>query len=210
MVDILEDGECIQTLAKKLTAGIKRLHTKRASHADVSNDKYTHDVGKQHLAYGQLSSFFDGLEGIVGPPSVSLHEAIEREHCSSADSHDEFTATNYGTKTSSCIEYHFVHFGNDGISVLLKDHRKSQRLLRTDEKDGRGTRQYPAEVSEKLKAGGNANSKARAPLSYTELEPRLMAKNDELVQLGYERMGKEEFLSARLYTGPVSAAHHLV
>ena len=97
-----------------------------------------------------------------------------------------------------------MHFGYEGIDTLTNDHPKSKHLMNYIVKDRRTIYQYPAEAEEMLKKDEKA--KARAPLSYTELEPRLMQKNDELMQLGYEQMGKEEFLSARMYTGPVSAA----
>ena len=205
MAKLLEDGECVRKLADKLIEGIQKL-SRRTSKPDISNEKFFQTDNQ--LAYGELRSFFDGLEGIVGPPSVSLWEAIEREHCASSDSHDDFTAPNYGVRTSSCIEYHFVHFGAEGLEVLKKDHPKAMRLLVASTKDGRNVYAYPAEDPDKLKSGDSdavSAAKPRTPLSYTDIEPKLMGKNDELVQLGSEPMGKEEFLSARMYTGPVRA-----
>ena len=193
---LLEGGGCIPKLAEKLMDGINKL-VRRTSNPDISNPKFRQGT---ELAYGQLSSFFDGLEGIVGPPSVSLQEAIEREHCTSSDSTELFEAQNYGTKTCSCIEYHFVHYGADGVEMVEKNHPKARHLLvEVPSKDGRTLYQYPAEKQTKLTSG----AKPRTSLSYTELEAKLMGKNDELVQLGSQPMGKQEFLSARMYTGPV-------
>jgi hypothetical protein len=76
----------------------------QSQHAPQENDKFL----EHELTYGHMRSFFAGLEGLVGPPSVSLNEAIELEHCGSTDSHESFKAPNYGTETTSCIEYHFV------------------------------------------------------------------------------------------------------
>ena len=199
MQELLEGGDCIPKLAKQLIEGINKL-VRRTSNPDndISNAKFRQGT---ELAYGQLSSFFDGLEGIVGPPSVSLQEAIEREHCASSDSTDVFEAQNYGTKTCSCIEYHFVHYGAAGVKMVENDHPKAKDLLVEGTSNGRTFYQYPAEKQAKLTSG----AKPRTPLSYTELEAKLMGKNDELVQLGYQPMGKQEFLSARLYTGPVRA-----
>ena len=164
-------------------------------------------IQSTELAYGQLSIFAAGLEGIVGPPSVSLQEAIEREHCASSDSNDPFTAPNYGTTTCSCIEFHFVHYGAEGAGMVEKEHPKAKPLLVEATKDGRTIYHYPAENPTNLSSDTNAKSgaKPRVPLSYTELEPKLMVRNDELADLGEKPMGKEEFLSARMYTGPVSA-----
>ena len=86
------------------------------------------------LGYGDLSLYFQGLEGVVGPPSVSLSEAIEREHCAGPDSFDEFEAPNYGTQTMSCIEYHFVMNGEDGIKELERYPTKVKATLYKDDK----------------------------------------------------------------------------
>ena len=102
---------------------------------------------------------------------------------------------------SVCAD-HFVHYGAEGAGVVAKEHPKAKDLLDVVLKDGSTIYHYPAEDPEKLTS--NADAKRRTPLSYTELEPKLMVRNDELVELGFEPMGKEEFLSARMYTGPVS------
>jgi hypothetical protein len=92
---LLNTGGCVKKLAEKLKPALSKLaeHASqaRSGRAHESEDKFVQPSGSA-LAYGQLSSYFDGLEGVVGPPSVSLQEAIEREHCGSVDSHDKWRA----------------------------------------------------------------------------------------------------------------------
>ena len=52
-----------------------------------------------------LSSFYSGLEGVIGPPQPNLFEGMRREHVKAADSDTEFTSDNYGTKTTPRIEW---------------------------------------------------------------------------------------------------------
>ena len=47
------------------------------------------------LKYGDLSTYFGGLEGKIGAPDVKVREAIKKEHTESIDSHDEFTTVRH-------------------------------------------------------------------------------------------------------------------
>ena len=67
--------------------------------------KFEQEASSFVLDYKGLQSFYAGLEGLVGPPQPYLLEGMRREHCKSEDSDIEFTTSNYGTKTSSKIEW---------------------------------------------------------------------------------------------------------
>ena len=60
------------------------------------------------MAFGGLHTLYQGLEGVIGPPSTDLAAGMHREHCRSRDSQEAFEAPNYGTVTTSEIEYYFV------------------------------------------------------------------------------------------------------
>lgn len=79
------------------------------------NTKYI-DAGAHSLAFGSLSMFYSGLTSVVGPPARKLHEAIKREHCGGADADAFFNVSNYGTKTTSRVEWHFVVLAEDGLA----------------------------------------------------------------------------------------------
>eukprot|EP00966_Prymnesium_polylepis_P324387 7380439-Prymnesium_polylepis.1 len=70
------------------------------------------------LALSGSELFYGGLSGLVGKPQPNLAAAIRHEHCSSLDSADFFVAKNYGTKTSSRVEYWFVFDPMNGLEEL--------------------------------------------------------------------------------------------
>ena len=60
------------------------------------------------LGFQNISYFNAGLEALIGPPDSRIMDAMRAEYCSCADADDEFYAPNYGTTTTSRIEWHFV------------------------------------------------------------------------------------------------------
>ena len=78
---LLRNGECVPKLAEKLFSEAVKATTQKEK--GVVNSKFTQGSeeikGCVELSLGSLSSFFHGLGGLVGPPSVALAEAIERE-----------------------------------------------------------------------------------------------------------------------------------
>ena len=83
------------------------------------------------LAYTGRSTFFGGLEALIGTPSPNLRVAMEAEHCASPDSQDEFTTANYGIHTRSDIEWYFVVDPDAGLEALgLTDKSGVQGLAR--------------------------------------------------------------------------------
>ena len=183
---VLNDGNLVQKLAERLHSQIEQLNSFQSEHAkNVGNEKYQQ---LPTLAYGHVRSFFHGLEGVVGPPSVSLKDAVELEHCGSNDSHLKFEAPNYKTETTSCIEYHFVVHGEEGLR-MLEEYPKSSDLLRRGGEEGS---KYPTE--QRLEG----NAQPRVVIPYEEMEAKLNEKNEALQQEGFDPVGKEEFNSARL------------
>jgi hypothetical protein len=183
LAELLKTNGCVDELAKLLHSEMVKLKEWQVRRSE-GNDKFV-----VPLVYGHVRSFFHGLEGVVGPPSVSLNDAVELEHCSSADSHEEFEASNYLTKTTSCIEYHFVVHGEKGLELIAKDYPRSGKVLRTD---GKG-HMYPVENPTKL-----GENERRVPIRYQDMEDKLNERNEQLHQEGFAPVGKEEFISARL------------
>ena len=81
----------------------------RAGHAasgEELHDKFVQSGSAFTLSFGSLSSFYLGLEGMIG--TLPTSSTGSKEHCESEDSRDEFAAGNYGTTTSSQVEWWFV------------------------------------------------------------------------------------------------------
>ena len=91
-------------------------------------------------------------------PSSNLRDAVHKEHCKSADSHDVFEAPNYGTFTTPATEYWFVVEPKKGVSEL-------------------GITSYPVET--KLEV-----SRQRKPMPLSAFEPELQRINTKLKRLG--------------------------
>ena len=89
----------------------------------------------------------------------------------------------------------------------MQEHpRSKEHLLEAEvEVSGSPTYRYPSEDESLLQVeGSNAEATPRQGVSFSQMESLLMGKNDELMQFGFDQLLKEEFLSARMYTGPVS------
>jgi hypothetical protein len=46
------------------------------------------------MKFGELSTFYEGLDHFLGPPNPNLAEAMENEHCKANDSKLEFRVSN--------------------------------------------------------------------------------------------------------------------
>ena len=78
-----------------------------------AGDAVDHDIqskfaGSIEAAYSGLSTFFGGLEGVIGGPSPKVHEAMATEHTQGSEADELFTTGNYGLQTCAKIEWLFV------------------------------------------------------------------------------------------------------
>ena len=105
--NVLEEiAQAIYKAAKKLNG-----ETADAEEADEAStpaaSKFFED-GEGSLKFGEISTFYEGLDGFLGPPNPNLREAMENEHCKSADATAIFRVPDYYTHTTSELEYWFV------------------------------------------------------------------------------------------------------
>ena len=95
------------SLAKLLAPRLRQLAmTAEATSAELQA-KFSQDTHGM-LEYGSLSTFFGGLEGLVGTPSHSVMSTMGEEHTARPDSKLEILTSNYGLRTTSIIEWGFV------------------------------------------------------------------------------------------------------
>jgi hypothetical protein len=131
------------------------------------------------MQYGDLSTFFGGLEAKIGAPDPKVREAMENEHTKAPDSQDEFTSGNYGITTTPHTEWLFItEPGKKGV-------------------------EWP--VEEKLRGGGSGE-KMRKPMLLDELRRKLAEVNAQLKEMKETELLLEEAFGARLYSGPMCAA----
>ena len=73
------------------------------------------------MKFGELESFFNGLEELIGlPASGFLKKVMRDEHCERDDSDKPFETANYHLKTTSHIEWWFVVAPAEGRAELNK------------------------------------------------------------------------------------------
>jgi ankyrin repeat protein len=171
----LEKGGLANVLARGLRPSLLQL-TQEVTGAELreQHGKFHQDGVAFELKFGEILTFFAGLEAQIGPPEVHVALAIEFEHTSAADSNDAFTTSNYGVLTTPRTEYWFVAEPERDVD-------------------------WPTES----KLADGASEMRRRPLPSKELGTRLGEKNVELRSLGEPELMHEEGVGARLYTGPM-------
>ena len=107
----------LEEIARAIYIAAKKLNgeTADAEEADEAGtpaaSKFFED-GEGSLKFGEISTFYEGLDGFLGPPNPNLREAMENEHCKSADATAIFRVEakkeNHYTYTTSQLEYWFV------------------------------------------------------------------------------------------------------
>lgn len=182
---LLEDGDVLSALAAEVSRAAEELVGASAATAKELNSKFVADGGCFTMLFGDLSTFFSGLEGRVGTPHPALREAAYREHVESADSGEPFTTGNYNVVTQSNIEWFYVTDPESGM----------QRFGDGNEQDGYV---YPQEQTS-LEDNRRRTACGR-PLSH--FMPELQERNARLAALGEPRVTEDELIGARMYTGP--------
>jgi hypothetical protein len=134
------------------------------------------------MKYGDLHTFFGGLEAKIGPLNPKVRETMESEHTTSSDSLEEFTAGNYGVTTTPKQEWLFVV-----------------------EPDQKGV-VWP--VEKKMLGTAESRGKMRKPMLLAVLEAELDKINKQLEAMNEPKLMLVEALGGRLYTGPMCAARH--
>ena len=172
----LEKGGLANVLARGLRPSLLKLTQEVTAGAELreQHGKFHQDGVAFELKFGEIRTFFAGLEAQIGPPEVHVALAIEFEHTSAADSNDAFTTSNYGVLTTPRTEYWFVAEPERDVD-------------------------WPTET----KLADSASAMRRRPLPSKELGTRLGEKNVELRSLGEPELLHEEGVGARLYTGPM-------
>ena len=141
------------------------------------------------LTFGEPKDFVGGLVKLVGEPIGHRMLGMKQEHGAAADSHVEFEVGNYGTRTTSQLEWWFVV------------EPTAARL------DALGRSAWPSDV--KLREDPTMRHRCRAPLPLGSFGAQRAALNERLRELHTE-VTDEEFIGARLYTGPMFMKYNTV
>jgi hypothetical protein len=180
LAERLRAGGLVEALAAAILPELQKLVAAGAVTGVELHGKFVQEGKAFTMQYGDLSTFFGGLEAKIGAPNPKVRETMEREHTNSSDSQDEFTAGNYGVKTTPQKEWWFVV-----------------------EPDKEGVK-WP--VEEKLRGTAEGRSRMRVPMPLAMLLKRLGEVNTRLEKIKEPKLELVEGFGARLYTGPMCAA----
>ena len=179
VLSLLRDSSILGALADRIWSGVCELADARAAHAGELHDKFCAEGGSFTMSFSGLSTFFGGLEALVGAPNPCLIEAMRKEHCVAVDSQRDFVTPNYGITTTSQTEWLFVTDPLDGLSEL-------------------GLADWP---SEQVRVQDEMERRQPLPLSY--FDERRAEVNARLAEEDVAAVGEAEFVACRLYTGPL-------
>ena len=188
---MLLEGAGLGGLLDVLMKGIDKLEQQCAASGPALNEKFQ-QTGKFTMGYGTLDVFFNGLEQLLGPPSMvkdpdldglaTICMGMKTEHLYQKDSYEEFTSSNHVT-TTSAIEWEFAH---------CPDYEKDYP------ERGEG---FEVEHPEWCR-------KAKTMEELMELNERIA--NSRLRKEGHNELIEEEVLAGRLYTGPMYQKYNAV
>ena len=206
----------IDTAVGRLTA------TKYATAGELLSDKF--QVNKHTMKVGNFSAFHAGLEGLIGRPSPSLDESVQREHSDGPDAHDAFRTSNFEMTTTSEIEWFFVASPGSAPATFkmvpeflaaaaasaapaaLPAASASAAASAAAPSHALNFSEWHAAAHEVSvsgwpveKAGGGQR---RRPLPPTHFEADLREKNLELARMGVRPLQRVEIVATRMYTGP--------
>jgi hypothetical protein len=172
-------------LMEPIWNGVEKLRRQGAATGHALNAKFAADGGTFELATGSLDQFFDGLEGLLGPPLLhegSILKSMGREHTTEADSSVPFNTSNGMFGVTSREEWEFVADPSPGEVYL------ERQSFRSEESAGLQRKAIPLK----------------------EMEGRMDGINARLTERRFAPMIVEELVGGRLYTGPMYEKYNSV
>ena len=172
---LLSSHELIEGLVESIATAAAGLSTQQS--ALMLSNKFAESTFT--LSFGGLDSFFQGLEGRIGPPDPNLREAMEAEHCKRRDSRELFVTANYGISTTSELEYWYVVDPTRGETVL----------------NGLGLERWPTEAHSA--SGAKRRRGIKRTQTLASFGRKLMQKNTDLMAINEPVLIEDELLAGR-------------
>jgi len=90
ILHVLQEGLVLERITDVIWRGSENLIGEAACGSEL-HGKFSQDTSNFTLSFGELSTFFGGLEALIGAPNPNIREAMESEHCSKDDSNGYWT-----------------------------------------------------------------------------------------------------------------------
>jgi ankyrin repeat protein len=206
VMSLLERSKAMQQITVFITSKMEKLLEAAAESGPALNLKFVEEYDSVKMAFGGQESFFQGLDGLIGPPNPNLQEGMRSEHCQRKDSSVKFTTHNYGITTTSHVEYLMVV---EPLSIYPERKKEYQKLeLPSDiqklKADGKLPRSSSGTASERKLEG------VRFPKPPSEFTAKMAAIVEQLEDRNLDKLQLQEFHAARLYTGPTFMKYNAV
>ncbi|KAL1515285.1 hypothetical protein AB1Y20_001928 [Prymnesium parvum] len=213
LLTMLEHGHTLQKLASVIWSDTRALLPPHAPPGDgrdarqagaaaaVEGNKF--QARSAELGFSDLTTFFHGLEGLVGAPHKRVELGMQTEHTNGYDAHVAFITPNYRVHTTSFAEWWFV-FDPEKPTDEVLDVLSSLREASASKKDPKKPL-WPAENPSSL-----AGLTTRTPKPLHSFTPQLEQHNKKLAEIGQDQVQHVEMLAARLYTGPMFVKYNAV
>ena len=186
----------VDVLVEKLEPALRELASGAAATPKQLQAKFLQE-GAGLLSYGDLNTFFGGLEAMVGAPLPRVREAMATEHTQQPDSRLEFTTKNYVVTTTSETEWKFVAEPSSRSPDAWP--LEAKLVLAAKHPGGRVT-----SLRDVVQIVANERHKnRREPMPEGVLRFKVAATSLKLQQQGEPALTIEEAFAARLYTGPL-------
>lgn len=179
--NLLANDDLLSGLAIQIWDAMQDLASQGASTSFELQQKFQQEPNTFILAYSGLETYFNGLEGFLGPPSPDVRRQMDREHRECPDSHASYEASNYGTMTTAHVEWMFVVSPTD----------EALREL--------GLAEWPLES--KLHSRPSKQRFCRKPTPLRTFSEEITTRNSQLTSIGHAPMLEEEIIGARLVCG---------
>ena len=227
IVALLKETPVLQQLAEAICAGAVELKTEldeakaaqeeaaAEAAAEAARPKTAAELNAEAQANGgftlsystDASLYWDGLTRLIGPPRdpmvFPILASMEHDHMHNIDADVSFTVGNYGTTTTSRVEWLFVTDPVFGIDTLREQKIKLGPSYLSA---------WPGTVAffeEAKRAAGSANSEdaghrhTRDAKSWNDFAPAREKLNQQLMAINEQPISEPEFFALRLYTGPL-------
>jgi hypothetical protein len=173
LLSLLRCGGVTERLVDVMWPGVQQLATAGAATASELHDKFVQQGEGLDLGFGDIDTFFGGLEGIVGAPNPMIQTGMTRDHCEGEDADEPYVSSNYKMRTTSRVEWWFVFDPKEGLAKN-EDRAAGWKHLAASFANLGGVTAYPVEDPSTI--SGSAKPREAVLLSAFESDMHSMSK----------------------------------
>ena len=182
----------------RLRQACEKLKTRElsVSRAEEANSKYCLTDGAFKGTFGSLDDFYMGPEAKIGYPNPNLFEGMHREHCLRSNAKRLITTPNYNVTTCSDWEWRFVVCPDD-LPQAGFEFPHTPAVQDRSEWSG-------------LDAAGKEKSLWKGHGRNVQRLDELMGLAAFKEKVHIAKLGRDEIIALRLYTGPLYILYNAV